>query len=350
LWCRRLHIQFSYTTCYNNQNIKIHPIVKNWGYLSIPIIVNKLKKSRSKHLCIQYVPYLYNSKGIPYYLILLAWLTKCYSIEVSLFFHEVHIRYGINHGIKKSIIGIQQKLIALVLKINCNVIGTTTKYYTKQLLNPTIKIIPTPSNWESLIQSNKFNNGLTEQVLSVVSFSTRIDDITLLALVEVNKKLAKPVQIELIGQITNKRKIELQSIIEKLNANIDIIISTHLPVEDIVKKMVRANIYIQKETVEHKNEGGASTKSGLLATALACGCIIVTSNGDMTDEQFLLNNKNIVFTNFNSSKCISETLERIIDNKSYYIKIAEEGKKKYWQKQSWQNTIQEYQSIINKDE
>jgi len=290
----------------NDEGISVYRIISNWGASSLRTLKVLMQQERPDWICIQYVPYAFSKLGIPLHLAQLQWAAKSKGIRTSVFFHEVRIRMRIN-PIQLTRATLQQ-LTAAAVCAGSKEVFTNTKYY-QQLLRPyQATLTPTPPNFP--LQANIGSAGK----LIVVSFLNRCTTELVYAIQRIREEKNIPVELIFIGTTTSDHLMRAERLINETRAHEYIHISKEKDAAALAIIMQRSTVYVQLEKVNN-NEGGASSKSGALAFALQAGSAIITTRGDMTDEDIFHDNVNMIFVPYQNSNALFIALTDLLTDK-----------------------------------
>lgn len=320
------------------QDKKIH-FIKTDDKKSITAWLNCLKNpSEVNTIIIQYEPYSFSKIGIPLYLIYIFLILKIKGYKISIMFHEVATRLYIANP-KKIIVSLLQLFIAYFLTALSSVRTTSTSFNAKQLKPFKFELLPISSNF------TKKNTTIhpSENQLIIGCFANRVDDFFATVIDQIlQKKLGL---VYLIGK-QNKANDEVWGKHDFYNKERLFLTGTLSPdgIEGIFNKL---NFFIHMEKIDAKGRGGASLKNGTLAAALNWGLPVITSKGDMTDENFLQHNKNILFVNnsFSVDDWVN-AIEYLSNNDAVRTQIKQNALLFYQQNLSWPVITKKYISLF----
>ena len=94
-------------------------------------------------------------------------------------------------------------------------------------------------------------------------------------------------------------------------------------------------------------EGGLSSKSGVMADAMAAGLPIVGSCGDMTDTNLYVHEKNILLLEKPSVQSIRNSIKELYFNESLRLRLSTQVLETYRLFFSWDNTVRMYKAALN---
>lgn len=324
----------------------VYAEIKVWNHKSISIINKIIRKEKPDWCIVQYNPYGFNEKGLPFYFIYLILLIRFNRIRVLTFFHEIAIRKW-GKGISAFFIGIMQQFITYCIYIINNVSLTSNKFYQTFFYPFPIKVLYVPAN---LILKNDRLSSIQssfagKRAFSVVSFSNRCNKTMFEAFACcINSGL--DIRLSVIGKTTvNETQIQNKLIaFYGLESYIDRYENSNK--ESLINVLNTADLYIQMEPVDAKGRGGVGSKSGSLAAAFVAGLPILATKGDMTDISLYKEQENIVFADYNNVASITEWIIKLYNNVDLCKKLRVNAKKTYDDLFSWNNTLNEYKKII----
>lgn len=315
----------------NHLQSQVYPVVNKWNLTAVFTILKLAKQQKNTTLYLQYVPFAYSKLGIPFFLPILFLLARLNGIKTYIFFHEVAVRvwgYGFNYFAR----GILQRCIAYLLCLLANKIYNNTLIGTTLIRPFKSTIIYIPSNFPDVSAIS------VEKKPIIVSFLSRYNQCLLQALQQVNTQTTVPLKLILVGKANNTIKQMVLQDIEHLKMREFVEIDTNEDALHIATTIKQAKVYIQLEKVERKNEGGISTKSGLIMAAMQIGVPIITTQGDMTDTSYFNNNHNICLIKYNVND-LTQSILRITTNSSLANTLANNATATYHNKSGWNNFI-----------
>lgn len=315
----------------NHLQNQVYPIVNKWNLTAIFTILKLARQQKITTLYLQYVPYAYSKLGVPFFLPILFLLARLNGIKTYIFFHEVAVRvwgYGIYYFIR----GLLQHCNAYLLCLLSTKIFTNTGFGAKLIYPFSSSIVYIPSNFPDVSAIS------VEKKQTIVSFLSRYNQCLIQALQQVNTQTAVRLKLILVGKANNTIKQMVLQDIEHLQMREFVEIDTNEDALHIATTIKQANVYIQLEKVERKNEGGISTKSGLIMAAMQIGVPIITTQGDMTDISYFNNNHNICLIKYNVND-LTQSIVRITTNSAFANNLANNATATYHNKSGWNNFI-----------
>lgn len=310
-----------------------HKSASSWlQYLKPPDEVNTI--------IFQYEAYSFSKIGIPLYLIYIATILKIKGYKIAVMFHEVATRLYISDP-KKIVISLLQLSVAYFLTALSSARTTSTTFNAKQLKPFHFTFLPIPSNFnrnKSLGQNN-------QSMPAIGCFANRVD--AFFAAV-VDQILENNLGIVYLIGKQNKANNDVWTKHNFYNKPNLIITGTLSPTE-IEECFNNLNLFVHMEKVDARGRGGASLKNGSLAAALYWGLPVITSKGDMTDENELQDKVNIIFVNNpNEVNDWVKAVEYLNDNYNLRKAIETNANEFYNSNLSWPVITQKYKSMINR--
>lgn len=290
-----------------------------WNLTSYLHLVKYLKANRPDIIFLQYVPHAFSRYGLPFHLILIPLMAAFYKIRFDTMFHEVSVRIK-GAGLKSSIVGLLQLVIACILSLLSKKIYTTNRRYANYLKPFKAQVIFTPPNIYKPASTSLPISPENIPGFSIVSFLNRCDD-KLLEAFKLFRESSDPESILiLVGYHDHIKQIE-ESIKQK-NLEQFVLIVRNSSADAIADHIQAADIYVQIEAVGEKNEGGVSTKSGCLSTALSLGKSIISTRGDLTDSDIFIDKYNILFVRYGNIESYFNAFMKLRNNR-FLIKQME---------------------------
>jgi glycosyltransferase involved in cell wall biosynthesis len=339
----------------NKQNIKdffasnnnVLPIVSKWGLGSYLKIAKLIKEEKIAWLCLQYVPYAFSKKGIPFHLICLLILCRLNGCKVLVCFHEVAVRTK-GYGVKSAFTGSLQRLIAFGLCSLSNKRITSTSLYASYLKPFHAIVLPVPANLYKESDAKKPEQSLGKQIFTITSFANRCDKYLLQSIGSLRKEIRFPFKLILAGYCNKQRGPQIQSMLSEYQLQDIVEMTGEVSKETLAGLLADTDIYIQTEFVSARGEGGISGKSGAVAAAMCAGAAIVTTKGDMTDTPLFKDRYNVLFVTYQDAANMSKALEELGNNDSLRNELKKNARQTYENSMSWQQTAIIYQQALNK--
>lgn len=275
---------------------------------------------------VQYVPYAFSSIGLPFKLIVSLWFLRLKGVQVVIFFHEVAIRSkGISS--KYKLIGFLQKWIAISLNKLSSLSFTSNLLYASYFGEDNNVIVnPIPSNIEEAKQP-----ATNQHRITILSFVNRAFEELFEAITRVYEN-DSDIHLVLVGAATEDHVTRVIRYKETVAYSVSVY--SAVSDEEMSSLLSSASIYVQLEKVSDTGEGGASTKSGALAAAFQHNKVILTTQGDMTDDR-LINEQTVFFVDGNNPLSISRGIKYIIENPEEAISKANNARKVYYNEMDW---------------
>jgi glycosyltransferase involved in cell wall biosynthesis len=292
----------------------IYEITKKWNFISWVKLWQHFKKNKPAVL-LQYVPYQYNTYGIPFSIILFYILCKLSGIRVITTYHEVAIRYNDpKFTLKGNITAFAQKIIAkCVAKLSHTIVVSNSWYFgmiAKYNRNAQIIGIGSPIKPINDKVNIKDNN-----IFNILTFGNRVT----IELIEALKEIMlenKNVQATIIGKFNKAH----QDLVRGLNFSF----TGLLELDEMATYFSAADLYIQLEPVNDNGMGGLSLKSSILPAAFQYQLPVLSTKGDMTDVDIFQDKVNIFFCN-NDKMDIKASVCMIIESEILRNEVAQKS-------------------------
>lgn len=258
--------------------------IRKWNMSAISPILKFAKQEKPDLLIFQYVPYSYSGIGTPFWLCILFTFLKARGLKVAITFHEVAIRLSFLN-IKHLFVGLSQRLIAYYMTICSDAVITSIDKYVDMLsfIKPVHKI-PVGNNIAPANDQATVKNEFQGEFI-ICSYANRLS----LPLIEAFGMFSEryPARLVLLGKNTNRKHEKFQEKIKKEKLSEKVHFTGYLSSSDLYQLLSSADIYLQLEKIEKKNQGGLSLKSGAFASACHAGLPIIATAGDMTENRLL---------------------------------------------------------------
>lgn len=328
-----------------HNEITVLPIIKQWNNQASQQIVKFIFENQIEIVSLQYVPHGFHPKGIPFSLISIVKRIKKTEVKLMIFCHEVYIPF-IKGNIKLFINSKLSKYVTKQILHQCDIIATSIDFYQEmmQKLCPN-KVTSSPIPIVSNVSPSELNKEQLSQLKgniatkdeTVISFFGMRNISTSIKAIKELIDQGLPIKILFIGRTENKISLLQQQ---------DYYRTGILPINQLDQYLQISDILILPED----NLYGCSFKSGSLSAALRDGICVVTSKGLLTSPQ-MINNKNIIFTDFCQPNHIKQCLKELILYPEKRKSIGENGSS-LTQLFTWENTYKAYINLIdnNKDE
>lgn len=266
-------------------------------------------------------------------------------IKVHVNFHEISIRL-INNGLFGFIRALLQRSIAYFIAIVSNWINTSNLYY-QSLLKPfNSDLVFIPSNFEFLIQKEFTPKSISDSLFLIVVNANRCEKILFEIVSKLSSYSTHSIQVKIIGRTSQNDLTRINQYIEAYGLKKVFSFSVNLESDKVVEELQKAHLYIQLEGVSSRYQGGISSKSGTLATAMLLGIPTISTCGDMTDLQIFKDGINIIFVNGDPAK-IAKKINYINSDKEFKVSMRENAKLTYWNFFSWEHSIAYYLNLFN---
>lgn len=346
-----IHVLTEQASVQSQESVSLHSVIQKWNVFAIPKILRICKSVAPDIISMQYVPYSFSNKGVPFWLILLYALFKIKGYNVVTTFHEVGIRYTENN-IKRKVTATAQFFIARLLsKLSVKNITSIDLYvsYLKRYTREVYKIPIGANILASFASSNELSTLKTKVAPNgefiISSFGTRISDVILYTLAEL-KKEGCYVKLLLLGNLPKLSRDAFQKTAETLDITDDIYITGYLEEAGLFNYLKISSLFVMAEYVSAKGEGGIAAKSGSLAAAFAAGLPILGTRGDTTDHIFE-DNRNIFLMDEYSIKNTQQRIKEIIEDPTKTVAVSKHAKETFSNYFSWEMIYEKYLKVYS---
>lgn len=321
----------------NYEDIHVTKIVRKWNRQTGKDIAEYIREKKIEVVSLQYVPYAYHSKGLPFGLISAVEEIKRTEAKLMVFCHEVSVEF-FNASLKKRIYENLMRYASKKILQKADCMATSLVHYRKMMKDLGCKhvgVIPIASNIPEYQYSKLEILELKQHIATngefIVSFFGKRDSVTSMEAIHELRSEGINIKTLLIGSITIPLEYRQENCYE----------TGVLDVSELFKYFLVSDVMILPEG----NSYGCSFKSGSFATCLRAGLAVCTGKGYLTDES-LHHNENVVFADFCSVSDIKEKLRALLLKKETRARIGEQAKKLV-SNRTWDRTYQEYLRIID---
>lgn len=328
-----------------NSQSDIFSITPNWSFKGCFILLKIINQNRIKNLLIQYVPYSYSKSGLPYVFIFFLGYMRLKGIKIHTNFHEIAIRFRGEKTFSK-IRSIAQRTLAYFLCSFSNSIQTSNSYYKGLLLPFQTILIPIPSNFERLISEMEEKSFNINKNLVITVNANRCSNYFFEVIYQLKKLSRKEISIFVIGRAYETDLTFIHSKINEFELNGLFEICVNAQDQIIIDCMKTANFYIQLESVDFGKQGGVSSKSGSIATAMKLGIPIISTNGDMTDTSIFRDGINICFVEYDNALLTAQVINNLSDDIQNLQLLSQSAKDSYQKYFRWEHTILHYLQLV----
>ena len=328
-----------------NNNTDLFSIIPRWSFKGCFMLLKIIKVNQIKALLIQYVPYSFSKSGLPFVFIFFLGYMRLKGIKIHTNFHEIAIRFRGNSFLSKIRSTIQRSL-SYVLCFFSNSIQTSNSYYKGLLLPFQSKLIPIPSNFERLISEKEETIFEINNSIVIAVNANRCNNYFFEVIFALKNLSKKEIRIMVVGRAYENDLSFIHKKINEFELNGLFEISVNASEQVLIASMKRATLYVQLESVSSKNQGGVSSKSGSIATAMQVGIPIITTSGDMTDTSIFKDGINIYFVQYNNALVTAKIISNLSDDIQKLRLLSQSAKASYQKYFRWEHTIFHYLKLI----
>jgi glycosyltransferase involved in cell wall biosynthesis len=320
----------------------ICPVVKQWNIEGVNIVTKIIGDIKPNWVIVQYEPYGFQLKGLPFFMLFLYKKIKAIDIPILTVFHEIRIRP--ERDIRKKIVSFLQTKIANWLAKMSEKVVTSIDFYAHILhrWESKLTVIPIGSNILP-IEINDFDKqtlkqkyGIKADTFVICTFGNR-DVSTHLAAFDMLKK-DYPNLVWLIAGKTKTPSVFLEK-----TSYIRYVGEMLAP--DIYRHLSLGDVFFMPDEINEKGEGGTSNKSGSLACACALGIPIVATKGDL-NNQLLIDNDNILLVDIHDSERLYKAFKTCLEDENSRLVLGKNARKLYNQSLKWDNQAQVFLNLM----
>lgn len=319
------------------EDIRVAKIVKRWNRQAGKDIAAYIRENGIEVVSLQYVPYAYHSKGLPFGLISAVNEIKRTEAKLMVFCHEVSVEF-FNASLKKRIYEDLMRYVSKKILHKADCMATSLVHYRKMMEDLGCKhvgVIPIASNIPEHQYSKQETLELKQQIASngefIVSFFGKRDSVTSMKAIQELRSEGISIKTLLIGSVNIPSEYRQECCYK----------TGILDVTELFKYFLVSDVMVLPEG----NSYGCSFKSGSFAACLRAGLAVCTGKGYLTDES-LHHNENVVFADFCSVLDIKNKLRELLLNKETRDRIGEQAKYLAADR-TWNRIYQEYLWIID---
>jgi glycosyltransferase involved in cell wall biosynthesis len=321
-----------------------------WSFKNTYRLYTYIKKTKADTVVLQYVPYLFNKRGIAFWLIGLFVLLNLSGIKCITHFHELAVRFRISHP-KQLVFSFLQYTIAFFLGVLSTGCITSIDYYYIRIkrFNANTKQAAIPSNISMLETSAQMEERIVEiknkHPFIMLCFGNHNHQF-LIEACALLKKEGYAFYLILMGAINDRDLKQIKSLIAEHALQQHVLCTGFVSEWDVNCYFKSADLYVQVESLTNKGEGGLCAKSGSLATAYQFGLPVMGTKGDIT-ESFFKDEENVFFIYNYTPAAIAERLKAIISNPEIRHQVAARAQDVYKNHMSWNHTIRCYEELLS---
>ncbi|MEI7979627.1 MAG: glycosyltransferase [Bacteroidota bacterium] len=333
------------TSFYINQDI-IDLNIDNWNFNGCFQLLKTIRKYKPSWLFVQYVPYSFSKTGLPFTFTFILILSRLFGTKILVNFHEIGIRFT-NNGIISIPRAFLQRVISYLLCCSSNSILTSNVYYAKMLLPFKSKIIPIPSNFENLLNKTLVELKQKKYPIIITTSANRSNESFFKIISQLHLNYVNDFVVNITGRADKNDLTRIDMLTTKYNLQKCIKYHVNLPDNEYCLALANTHYFVNIEFVSNKGEGGVSTKSGVIASAMALGLPIISTCGDLTDLNIFKHNENIFFVPFNNPILAAAEIQNLINNIPLRNNLIKHSKLTYYSKMQWSESIKFYSDILS---
>ncbi len=318
------------------EGVKILTVVPSWSASATKPIVKAIRDFKPDIVSLQYVPHGFHPKGLPFFMVRLVTAIKGQKVKLFTFFHEVSVS-KVKGNPKRTVLAMAMQWISKKIIEKSDYVATSIDSYRDFILklSPSAKVtvIPIASNVDIEPASEEFHQRMRQKIADQDEFVVGFFGVR-------NLEMAIE-SINILRQQNVKIRILLIGKTRELPKNLTNYYKTGvLGVSDL-------SIYFAASDVLMLPEGkpsGCSFKSGSLAAMLSSGRPVFTTKGTMTSP-LLIDNQNVVFTDFENIEETAKNLSRILHDSDRQRAIGEKAVD-LMRNITWEKTFEQYENVL----
>lgn len=331
---------------YEDNRIDIFPCVKNWKIDFQNYLIKVRAYYKPDVISLQYEPYSYASKGLPFFLV--KSFKNIFYQEITITFHEVYARdYLWGNKFYYILYFLQTKIAKKLCQLSF-VCFTALDLYMKVFQNDKIKKLYVGSNIQAeVIQGSQQSSFFeSEKIFKLVSFGIKNYDIILQSLKLVKNKTHIPFEYHIVGDLPTAVIKKVVQNIETLQINENVWIHGFMEADEISKLFSQSHLFIDNNYVDNHKRGGTTLKSGSVAAAFQYGLPVLGYKGDMTDG-ILNHKKNIWFCNSSTPAEISQEIQFLMHKPDLLFNLHLGSNELYNTYLSWPAIAKTFTAILS---
>lgn len=292
--------------------------------------LNRLRALRPDWLLLQYVPYAFHQRGLPFFLPSLLKKARHAGVRTGVIFHEVHIRPRDNR-----LISLGQRWIARQLGRQADLVITSIPFYQNLLAALSVRahVLPVGANVSPHWSPEEVCRGLRQRYFPdkafiVSTFGRR--DVRALA--------------DAVAQIPDA------GLLIAGDSTLSVVppfahVTGHLPASEVCTWLRCSDVFALPDPKAPDGSGGSSLKSGSLAAAFAAGLPVVGVRGDMAAPP-LLHGENIWLIEHTHPDHWKEALLHLRQHPALRQRLAQGAHRLYREHLDWEVLASRLQSLL----
>ncbi len=334
---------------YNEEKLfKVFPDITKWSLKNIPKILSLIKIIKPDAILVQYVPYMYNYYGLPFWLIILFIILRILNYKIILRIHEIAINWAFNPVLV--LISISQRFIANFLCLLSDVCLVNMLYFAKMLkiCKGKIRIVPIGS---SIIISEERKQKIEKEIIKLKVRINENNKNVVLSSFGIDASYRRyDVVLEVLRRNDNLKFLyigegnNLLKLARDMNLESKTIITGYLAPEDVYTYLRCSDLFIM---LHADIRGGVGTKSGALMAAFYLGLPIIACKGKITDQYYFKHLENIYLINECTPEKLSNAIYEILNDENLMIRLCKGAKRTYDAFFSWTKIAELYKKEID---
>ncbi len=311
------------------EGVDVLPIVSQWDEKDLPAIERVVRSRGIEIISLQYVPHGFQQKGLPFGLVcMLKGLRRLPGVKIMTFFHEVCIERSLRN-LRWAMGYVMMRWISSNILKHSDIVGTSIDAY-KRLIHDfghrgDVAVVPIASNIPereiSAVELQTLRQRIARDDEMIVGFFGQRDISTSLQAIDLLRHRGLKIRTLFIGKV-NAEQAESATNVYRTGV---LDVAELWPYLNVADVMILPN---------------SSFKSGSLAAILRAARPVVTQHDKMTSER-MIDGRNVVFADFESSSSVAESLQTLLCNAELRAQIGQ-GAKALMHNVTWPDTYAAY--------
>ncbi|MEX2665769.1 glycosyltransferase family 4 protein [Candidatus Uabimicrobium amorphum] len=323
-------------------NVDVFPIVDTWNLRGMKVVIDKIQQLSPQQILLQYVPYLYHQKGMPFYLCVLFWRLRAW--KKAIFFHEVAIE--ISPRIKQLCVAIAQRFIAYFICRMSDHLIVSNECVAKFLGEKRTQLIHLGSNIPSCSLPENILQELRRQTvgecdLLFAIFGNIRNNHELLPTLKKLDSEQISWKILLVGSYQSAKCKPFYDEIVRLGMQEHIHVTGYVAADTAAKYLAMSDIFLIWEFPEK----GIFLHSGSLCAAFANSLVIVSNKGELTDS-ILCRESGAILLKHLCTQTLIEHLNKIYTDATFRQEIQESAYSFFSKYLSWKVVCEKHRDLF----
>lgn len=325
---------------YKNDSVVLYPIIKKWDKEGYQIALKKIDELQADWVFIQYEPYSFHAKGVPYLMPFFVRKLKNKGHKTLVFFHEIAVKWTFSS--KLIALSLAQRAIAQTMAFYAQHIVTSMAWYKKMLLPifyKKIHIQPIGSNIITALQLGDTlkSNQIQGDEFWIACFGGDGVDKGYSILLDALKNLPFA-KLLFIGKGEN-----IKVYAQKNGLESQVVVTGILNTEGVYENLQKCNVFAM---VHVDIRGGIGFKSGSLAAGFYAGLPILGVKGAITETDKLIHRENCFLISEPKPENFEKAIVELYTDKILLQKLSENSKKYSDKYMSWRVFAEQFEQLL----